>query len=62
MKKYLSPYSILFIVMSIAAAKGQTENISLKDTEVWALKSSYTAKALEAEGDTIGNKMKAQRS
>jgi outer membrane protein len=62
MKKHVSPYFILLIVMSIAAAKGQTEKISLKDTEVWALKSSYNTKALEAEGNAIGNKMSAQRS
>ncbi len=62
MNRYLNSFSIVFIVMNIGLANGQTENISLKDTEVWALNSSYNAKALEAEGDAIGNKMTAQRS
>lgn len=62
MKRYLSSFSTIFLVMSIASAKGRAEKISLKDTEQWALKSSYSVKALEAEGDAIGNKMTAQRS
>ncbi len=62
MKRFLSSFSIMLIALSVASAKEQTEKISLKNTELWAIKSSYSAKALEAEGDAIGNKVTAQRS
>lgn len=62
MKRFLSSFSIMLIALSVASAKEQTEKISLKNTELWAIKSSYSAKALEAEGEAIGNRVTAQRS